>query len=433
MATATETKDRVKELQTALRERVETTRELSESFEITEVDGEKVVNVSAEQKAEFDKVMGEVRDIKGLIESLQTLDEVEAWGSEPKGSAAAAAAAAGDSRTPRSIGRLFAESEEFKALDGGRNGYTMASPYQLQMADIGGRYKDVYSDLPTGTPGNFGPVVRDPIVPRSHRTVRVRDLFPVQATTAAVIEYFRVTGFTNQASPVPERDGSDFAAKNQSTLTFVGAQAPVRTIAHWEAAHRNVLADVPQLEGIINNELLYGLRLEEDRQILSGTGTGEDLTGILTDTGVQQYLWSDGTTGDEKSDAIRRAATLAFLAYYEPTGVVLHPNDWEDIELQKDDNGAYLVAISVALGAEPRLWRLPVVDTPAIPEGTALVGAFGIGAQLYDREQANIRVAEQHSDFFVRNAVVILAEERLALAIKRPEAFVEVTFDNAPS
>jgi len=163
--------------------------------------------------------------------------------------------------------------------------------------------------------------------------------------------------------------------------------------------------------------------------------TGENLLGVLNTSGVQTYDWSSGGTSpvpDTKADAIRRAATLAFLAYYEPTGVVLHPNDWEDIELTKDTNGQYLVAVSVALGGEPRIWRMPVVDTPAMPEGTALVGAFGTGAQLYDREQATIRISEQHADFFVRNAIVVLAEERLALAVKRPESFVSVTFDNEP-
>jgi hypothetical protein len=46
--------------------------------------------------------------------------------------------------------------------------------------------------------------------------------------------------------------------------------------------------------------------------------------------------------------------------------------------------------------------------------------------------EGNIRVSEQHSDFFVRNAIAILAEERLALAVKRPESFVEVSLDSAP-
>ena len=219
-------------------------------------------------------------------------------------------------------------------------------------------------------------------------------------------------------------------------MTFKGEQAPVRTIAHWEAAHRNVLADEPQLRSIVDNELLYGLRLTEDNQILSGAGTGEDLTGILNTTGIQTYAWSAGATTpvkDTKADAIRRAATLAYLAYYEPTGIIVNPNDWEDIELTKNSQGTYLLAMSVAGGAESRVWRIPVIDTPAIASGTALIGAFGTGAQLYDREAATIRISEQHSDFFVRNAIVILAEERIALAVKRPESFVKVTFDAAPS
>jgi HK97 family phage major capsid protein len=308
--------------------------------------------------------------------------------------------------------------------------------------------KDVFSAMPTGNPTAFGVVQRDPIVTPLTRTKRVRDLFPTRTTTAAVIEYFRQLGFTtlqaghgtNNAAAVAERGtgaaSATFGLKPQSSFAFVGEQAPVRTLAHWEAAHRNVLADEPQLRSIIDNELMYGLRLLEDNQILNGDGTGENLLGVLQTPGIQEYAWSDGATSpvaDTKADALRRAATLAFLAYYEPTGIVLHPNDWEDIELTKDANGQYLVAVSVAMGGEPRVWRMPVVDTPAMTEGTGLVGAFGTGAQLYDREQASIRISEQHSDFFVRNAIVILAEQRLALAVKRPEAFVKVDFDAEPA
>jgi HK97 family phage major capsid protein len=329
---------------------------------------------------------------------------------------------------------MFIDSPEFKSLQNGKNGANMPSPFQLNRGDVTGLWgtKDVFSSQPTGTPGSFGSVQRDPIVIPPMRTNRVRDLFPSRTTSAAVIEYFRMTGFTNNAAAVSERTGTTFTAKPQSSFTFVGEQAPVRTLAHWEAAHRNVLADEPQLRSIIDNELLYGLRLQEDAQILTGDGVGENLTGILATSGIQTYNWSAGVVGDNKADAIRRAATLSFLAYYEPTGVVLHPNDWEDIELSKDDNGQYLVAVSVAMGGEPKLWRIPVVDTPAMTEGQALVGAFGTGAQLYDREQASIRISEQHADFFVRNAIVVLAEQRLALAVKRPEAFVKVSFDSAP-
>jgi HK97 family phage major capsid protein len=437
---------RLEELQAALRAKMADNKAIADSFRVE--DG--TVVVSTEQKSAFDSNMKDIKEIKSLIESLDAMKSVEQWGNEPAedsvgGSASAWLAKQGNVRgySVKTLGEAFLASPEFKALDGGRNGANMPSPFVLQHADVtAGAFKDVFSALPTGTPGSFGNIERDPIVVPPMRTRRVRDLFPVRTTTSAVIEYFRMIGFTtpsttavNAASSVAERTGGNFAAKPQSSMVFEGHQAPVRTLAHWEAAHRNVLADEPQLRSIIDNELLYGLRLQEDAQILNGDGTGENLTGILNTSGVQTYDWSAGSTvpvADTKADAIRRAATLAFLAYYEPTGVVLHPNDWEDIELTKDTNGQYLVAVSVALGGEPRIWRMPVVDTPAITEGTALIGAFGTGAQLYDREQASIRISEQHSDFFVRNAIVVLAEERLALAVKRPESFVAVTFDAQP-
>lgn len=425
---------RLRELQGALRTKMADNKAIADSFQI---ENETVV-VDAKQKSAFDSNMRDIREIKSLIEGLEGMRDVDSWSSQPASGSVAQESNAQGQWAPqpqaKSLGQMFVDSPEFKALDSGKNGANMPSPFQLNRADVAGMWstKDIYSALPSGTPGSFGSVQRDPMVLPPMRTRRVRDLFPSRTTTAAVIEYFRMTGFTNNAASVAERDGGSFAAKPQSSFSFVGEQAPVRTLAHWEAAHRNVLADEPQLRSIIDNELLYGLRLQEDSQILTGNGSGENLRGILETTGIQTYDWSAGLVGDNKADAIRRAATLSFLAYYEPTGVVLHPNDWEDIELSKDDNGQYLVAVSVAMGGEPKLWRIPVVDTPAMTEGTALVGAFGTGAQLYDREQASIRISEQHADFFVRNAIVVLAEQRLALAVKRPEAFVAVSFDGAP-
>jgi len=436
---------RLRELQGALREKMQSNKEIADSFR---VDNGTVV-VTTEQKSAFDKNMSDIREIKGLIEGLESLKKVQEWGSAAAESSVAAEVAASSVATaparPSTVGQAFIESAEFKALNGGRNGANMPSPFQYNGSLTGGyNVKDVYSALPTGTPGSFGTIQRDAMVTQPTRTKRVRDLFPSRSTTAAVIEYFRHLGFTtpgttasNNAASVAERSGNTFAQKPQSSFQFVGQQAPVRTLAHWEAAHRNVLADEPQLRSIIDNELMYGLRLQEDFQILRGDGTGENLEGIMETAGIQNYAWSDGPTdvpvADSMADAIRRAATLSFLAYYEPTGVILHPSDWEKIELTKDNNGQYLVAVSVALGGEPRIWRIPVVETPAMQEGKALVGAFGTGAQLYDREQASIRVSEQHSDFFVRNAIVVLAEQRLALAVKRPEAFVLVDFDEAPT
>lgn len=421
------TNSRLKELKGALKDVLAKNDEIVNHVEANREEGGPEVQVEAKHVEAFRSGLAKAREIRAEIEALEGHEEVKAWAA---GTSAPATMASKNLWTPaderKSIGQRFIESDEFKSVAGGRNGYTMHAPYQV---------KDIFTALPSGTPGDFGAPVREGIVERAKRISRVRDLFPVQQTNTNMIEFFRVSGFTNNASTVAERSGSPavFAAKPQSSMTVVGVQAPVRTIAHYEVAHRNVLDDEPTLRGIIDNELLYGLRLVEDDQILNGDGTGSNLTGIRETSGIQTQAWSDGVAGDTRIDAVRRAITKSLLAYYEPTGIIVHPNDMEDLELTKDGESRHLMVMSVSMGAEPRLWRLPMVSTPAITEGYALVGSFGIGATLYDRMEGSIRVAEQHSDFFIRNAVAILAEERLALAVKRPESFVEVEFDSAPA
>ena len=418
--------DRIAELRVALQAKTAEADRVSETFQI---EGGKVT-VSEEQAAEYRKLLGEATSIKGLIEAEEMAKGLKEWGNAPAGQSLAVAAGAGAqalAAQAKSLGEAFTESEEFKELIKS-GGATMRSSWEVKGPDMGGMStKDIYTTLPTGAsrPPQFGLTERDAIIPLARRTQRVRDLFPARPTRANLIDYFRVSGFTNNASVVPERVGSAFGLKPQSGLAWTVAQAPVRTIAHWEVAHRNVLADEPALQATINTELLYGLRLAEDYQILNGTGTGEDLQGVLTTPGIQTY--SQATVASDKSaDAIRRAATRVMLAYYEPTGVVVHPYDWEEIELDKDTQGRYLYS-QVAIGTQKILWRMQVVDTQDITQNTSLVWSLGLGAQMYDREVGNIRIAEQHGDFFLRNAVVILAEERLALAVRVPESFCRVT------
>jgi HK97 family phage major capsid protein len=399
------------------------------------------------------KVASELKEIKELLDYAEAKDQIGTGRREGGYQSTAVAAAAAGAMIPqqtKTLGQMFTESEEFKDLVRG-GGFTMRVPYELKghpdivrMGTIDFERKDVHTgSMPALSNLGFGRVQFDPLIPRQQRPYRVRDLFSAVATAANLIDYFRVVGFAENngdgnAQTVAERRASDetseptgastdvFGKKPKSNLVFSSQQAPVRTIAHWEAAHRNVLADEPQLQGTINNELLYGLALEEDEQVLNGDGTGENLVGILRTPGIQAYTQ---VNGDKKSDALRRAATLSFIANFPGTGFVLHPFDWEDVELQKaTGDGHYMLVTNIAVGADTRIWRQPVVETVAMTQGTFLTGAFGLGAQLYDRQVASIRIAEQHQDFFIRNAIAILAEQRLALAVKRPESFVKGTF-----
>ena len=435
--------DRLVELEGALAEQKTAAASIADRFEVKanphtgEGQPETTIEIDPAAWGDYQKSLEIQGQIKTLIDAEK--DRI-GWSDEkaaPAVASAAMAAAPAAERKQLNVGEAFVASEEFKSFKNSGL-YTMPEEVAFRASltkdalFFDAETKDVHTGGVTpATPLGFTRSERAPFVPTPQRSVRLRDLLAPRATSSNLIDYFRTTGFeaANAASVVPERDGSAFALKPSTDLTFEARSAAVRTIAHFEVAHRNVIADEPMLMGIINNELLYGLRLTEDDQILNGTGTGEDLEGLLVDSDVQTYSGSSGPATDTDIDAIRRAMTLVMLANYEPTGIVVHPNDWEGMELVKDSQDRYIATTSVTVGAQQLLWRLPVVATPAIAENTALVGAFGLGAQLYDREMSNIRVAEQHSDFFVRNAVAVLAEQRLALAITRPESFCSVTLD----
>jgi HK97 family phage major capsid protein len=132
-------------------------------------------------------------------------------------------------------------------------------------------------------------------------------------------------------------------------------------------------------------------------------------------------------TGESKTVTIRKAITLIQLAERAATGVVVNPLDWEDMELEKDDQGRCMLLTTVAVGAEERVWRTPVIPTTAMNEGRYLLGAFGDGAQLLERRGVNVQISTENQDMFERNAITVRAEERIALTVDVPESFVSST------
>jgi hypothetical protein len=195
---------------------------------------------------------------------------------------------------------------------------------------------------------------------------------------------------------------------------------PVRTVAYLLRIAKQTLDDAAQLESIITARMALGLQIAENWQLLNGDGIGQNLAGLMS----QARAYNRTTGGDTKLDCLRRAFTQARLSEYVADGLLLNPIDWELIELLKGTDSRY-VWVNVNVGGEARLWRMRVIDTTAIPVGKFLVGAFQQGAQLFDRMDATMELFEQDRDNVPRNMVTIRAEERLALTVIRPEAFVQ--------
>ncbi|EJB9095989.1 phage major capsid protein [Salmonella enterica] len=249
----------------------------------------------------------------------------------------------------------------------------------------------------------------------------IRDLIAPGRTSSPAIFWVQQTGFTNKAAVVPEN-----TQKPYSDIAFATKITSVTTIAHMFKASKQILDDFAQLQSTVDAEMRYGLKYVEEQEILFGDGTGVHLHGIVP----QASAFSAEFKVEHQNgiDDLRLAMLQAQLARFPASGHVLHFIDWAKIELTKDTLGRYILANPSGLTG-PTLWGLPVVATEAAAfKGKFLTGAFNAGAQIFDREDANVVISTENADDFEKNMISIRCEERLALAVKRPEAFVYGSF-----
>ena len=263
-----------------------------------------------------------------------------------------------------------------------------------------------------------------------NRVTRIRDLVNTIPTSSNAVEVMRENVFTNSAAP----QGGELATKAQSEVTYELVTYPVRTMAHFVRASRQILDDAPMLQGLINNRIPYGLDLLSDNQLLNGDGTGQNVLGLLQDTGVSTVgeLANGTAAADIPSamiDHIRSAVTTCqTFEYYNTNGIVLNPQDWEILETAKATDGHYLMISMPQDGSVERIWRMPVIITNSMPVNNFILGDWSMGANIYDRENITVRISEHDGTDFVQNAVKVLGEERYAFAIPLPKAFCKGLF-----
>jgi HK97 family phage major capsid protein len=266
-------------------------------------------------------------------------------------------------------------------------------------------------------------------------TRAVRDVLLQGNTTSDAILFVKENVFTNAAATVAEAVSTVTGAKPESSLTFTQASTPVETIAHWVPITRQALDDVPQLQSYVSGRLLDGLVREENDQLLNGDGTSPNISGILDQSGIQNLdqtyftgaaVQNPGAGGPENYNRILRAKTLIMTTGDSSASfIIMNPTDWEVLLTLADTTDNYFGMGPFDSATTPRIWNLEVVLTEDKAAGSYVVGD-GTAAQVWDRMAATLLIADQHSDFFVRNMFVLLAEERLGLAVYRAAAFALV-------
>jgi HK97 family phage major capsid protein len=316
-----------------------------------------------------------------------------------------------EANTPESLGDQFIKSDAFKAMQAGQYGRARMEVKTAIINATGASQPLVQAD-------RLGGIATTP-----NRILTIRDVLPASTTDSNLVEFTRENAFTNNAGPTVSGSPQQFenVTKPESAITFTLATAPVITLAHFIPASVQVLDDSPSLASHINNRLMYGLKLKEETQILSGTGANHQLNGLITQ--ATAYTPKSPQLTNE-IDIIRHAMKQAHVAEYMPNFLVLNPSDWYDIEIRHvgTSDARYVVGDPNSL-MQNRLWGLTVVVTNSITAGTFLLGT-SYGAEIKDRQQAAVEASREDSTNFQKNMVTIRAEERLTLCVYRTEAFI---------
>lgn len=401
--------------------------------------------LTAEEKGAYSAAMAKGRDLLEqyraakadaaiLSDARQLADEI---GGTAAGDLDAQKAASDTVRRVKSLGLQIVKSQQFiDAIGGLKVGGRIPEKARIQTDPI--PVKSLFTGTDRESAGVFVTPEQTGILEMlGRRSLTLREVISTRTTGSDTVEYVRQVSHVNAAAPVaeatttaaptaPEGGGQLVRAagggyKPEGSWEFRRETATVKTIAEWVPATKRALADAGQLQGLIDDELRKDIAETEENQMLRGDGEGENLPGILSTSGIQlQAFETDIFT------TVRRAITKARrVGRVAPNAVGLSPEDVETVDLARENGntGAFLGAGPFAMG--PRtLWGLPIIESEAFEPGRALVGDF-TKAVLWDREETTVSISDSHEDFFTRNLVAILAEERLAFGVTRPAAFVD--------
>jgi HK97 family phage major capsid protein len=265
------------------------------------------------------------------------------------------------------------------------------------------------------------------ITPEARQELHVRDALSSRPTTFGLVDFVKVTTPMSIASPVAEA-----STKPENQVVFTAASEKVKTIATTLPASRQILDDFTELLGFLQTSLTYYVDLAEELQILSGDGTGENLHGLIPQAGAfnTALLGSSWNRIDIVGRAIQQ---IAAAKEFVPTFVVLHVNDWWSLRLTKDSYGRYLLG-SPMQEVPPNIFGLTVIPTVSIANGTFLMGSGRPEAsEIRDRLETIVEISTSHQDFFVKNLLMLRAERREALVVKRPLSYLTGSFSQSPA
>ncbi len=255
---------------------------------------------------------------------------------------------------------------------------------------------------------------------------RLRSLFRTVPTSLPTIGVLRSNVETFAASPQVET-----SSKAESTCSFTLASAPVQTFASYINFSKQAMDDLDSFEAFISSSLLWDLARKAESEILSGSGAGVHLTGLMTSASAFDTSILSASLGWNRIDYLGAAAVQLQEIGYNPDFAVVSPRNWFKMISLRSTQGEYVLE-------DPRTkigqsaYGLTILPSPACLTDTFLVGDSS-QALIRSREKASVLLSSEHSDNFIKNIVTALVEERFGLQTLRPDAFVTGSLSSSPA
>jgi HK97 family phage major capsid protein len=245
-------------------------------------------------------------------------------------------------------------------------------------------------------------------------------------------KYLEETTYTNNAAPTAE--GS---ALGENALAFTERTEEIRKIGAFIPMTEELLADVSAAQGYIDSRLRFMVRQTISDQIIGGSGSGVNLTGILNKTGINAFNYSSFSGSLKRIGQIFEAITeIQKDAFMNPDAIIMHPSDWYQVVTEVNAvttsgslNPLFVGAGSFGDAVTPRLWGVPVVSSTETSAGDCLVGVFGGGQAIHivARQGMEVAMSDSHDENFVKDIIVMKATVRMGLPIYRATAFAKIT------
>lgn len=230
------------------------------------------------------------------------------------------------------------------------------------------------------------------------------DVLAVQVQTTNEYSFLRQSVRTNNAAVV-----ADGAVKPTSVVSLVRVEQSLSVIAHLsEGIPRYWVTDNGAIEQFVNSELEFGLLRAVEAKVVAD---------INATSGIQTQAYSVSI-----AQTLRKSLTKLEVAGYTPGAILLHPSDFEAVELVLSSTNAVENSGLPYSAAQRRLYGVPIATSVSATAGVGHVLAAD-SVQLDTDSAGGVQILwseSSNSDDFSKNLIRCRVEGRYGTSVLSP-------------